>query len=245
MKKIFFFLGIVATVVFTGCSKTDTLVSAKLSDFAPMVVGKYIVYNLDSTKYINFGTKDTVISYQVKYQVDAAVVDNLNRPAYRVFRFIRKTATDSWQPDNTFMVVNTGSLVEFVEDNMRFVKLKQPLTNNFSWKGNAFIDTYSADSEVKYLDDWDYTYENVNQPYTVGTTTLDSTITVNQRNETLNDPTNPNIYSEVNISNETYAKHIGMIYRFFIHREYQPPTPGGNPGYALGYGVKLTMIDHN
>ncbi|UEG50214.1 hypothetical protein LK994_01835 [Ferruginibacter lapsinanis] len=245
MKKYFFLIGIVTTVFFSSCTKTDTFSSADLNEYNPTIVGKYIVYNLDSTKFINFGTKDTVIKYQVKFQVDAAITDNLNRPAYRVFRYIRKTAADSWQPDNSFLMVNTTSSLEFVENNMRFIKLKQPIRSDFSWKGNVFIDTYSADSEVKYLDDWEYTYENINEPLTLGAITLDSTITVNQRNEIVGDPSNVLSYSELNIGVEKYAKNIGLVYKNFLHREYQPPTTIGGTGYALGYGITLTMIDHN
>ena len=40
------------------------------------------------------------------------------------------------------------------------------------------------------------------------------------------------------------GKGIGLIYREFLHWEYQGAQPG-RPAYYLGYGVKLTMIDHN
>ncbi len=245
MKKYFFLITVITAVFLSSCDKTDTFSSAALSQYNPTIIGKYIVYNLDSTKFINFGTKDTVISYQVKFLIDAAITDNLNRPAYRVFRFIRKTAADSWQPDNSFLMVNTATSIEFVENNMRYIKLKQPVRNDYAWKGNVFIDTYSADSEFKYLEDWEYTYENVNETLTVGAFTLDSTITINQRNEIVGNPSNTLSYSEVNIGIEKYAKNIGLVYKNFLHKEYQPPTTSGGTGYALGYGVKLTMIDHN
>ncbi|MES2429771.1 MAG: hypothetical protein V4556_02470 [Bacteroidota bacterium] len=233
--------------MFTSCSKEEDATNfITLDEYAPSIIGKYIVYDLDSTKFINFGTKDTVISYQVKLEVDGMMTDNLDRPAYRIARYIRKTAADPWVSDyHTFMMVKTISSVEFIENNMRFLKLKFPIKNDFTWKGNAFIDTYSPESEVRYLEDWDYTYENVNEPLTLGSYTFDSTLTVNQRNEIINDPSNHNVYSEINIGIEKYAKGIGMVYRNFLHREYQPPTPGESDGYALGYGITMTMIDHN
>jgi len=95
------------------------------------------------------------------------------------------------------------------------------------------------------LFDWDYTYESLNTPFTVfNNVTVDTTITVNQRDEVSGDPNNPNYYSEINFSKEVYGKGIGLIYKDFLHQEYQPPT-GGNPGYKLGYGIKLNMISHN
>jgi hypothetical protein len=245
MKKVFFISIVFSSLFFSACKKsTEVLNLSTVQEFAPQIVGKYITYNLDSTVFINFGTKDTIMKYQVKHQVDGALTDNLGRPAFRITRYIRKTAANPWLPDNTFVAVPTEFALEFIENNMRFIKLKGPLRDDFSWKGNSYIDTYSLNSNVKYLDDWDYTYENVNQPLTLGTFTLDSTLTVNQRDETIGNPNDPNSYSEINMGSENYAKGIGLVYRNFLHVEYQPPTPG-RAGYRVGYGVKMTMIDHN
>ena len=54
------------------------------------------------------------------------------------------------------------------KNNMRFIKLQTPIRDYYSWKGNTYIDTYSINSEVKYLDDWDYVYDSVNVPLTFG-----------------------------------------------------------------------------
>ena len=43
-----------------------------------------------------------------------------------------------------------------------------------------------------------------------------------------------------NISKEIYAKNIGMVYRNFLHWEFQRV----NNSYT-GYGVTYTLIDHN
>ena len=245
MRNLSLLLLIIVTVVFSSCKKSvDTVESATVSEYAPLQVGKYITYNLDSTIFINFGTKDTVIKYQVKHEVDAQITDNLGRPAYRIIRYIRKTAANPWTPDNTFMAIQTQFSFEFVENNMRFLKLKGPIRNGYSWKGNSYIDTYSLNSTVKYLDDWDYTYDSTNVPLTFGAFTLDSTLRVDQRDEVIGNPSDPNSYHEINYGMEKYAKGIGMIYRDFLHIEYQPPTPGRG-GYKQGYGVKMVMIDHN
>ena len=245
MRKLFLLLILIAAVIFNACKKsTDTLAIASVREYYPLQVGKYITYNLDSTIFINFGTAQAIVSYQVKHQVEALITDNLGRPAYRIIRFIRKTAANPWVPDNTFMAVRTDFAVEFIENNMRFLKLKAPVRNGYTWKGNTYIDTRSLNSTVKYLDDWDYTYDSVNVKQTLGSFILDSTLKVDQRNETIGNPRDPNSYSEINFGAEKYAKGLGLVYRNFLHIEYQPPTPG-NGGYRQGYGVKMTMIDHN
>ncbi len=248
MRKVFFFLITISAFFLSSCKKsTEIFDTAPLSDYDPLIVGKYVTYNLDSTVvYQNFGQTLTVNSYQVKLVVDAQINDNLGRPAYRVIRYIRKTAANPWVSDNTFTAVNTGTSIEFVENNFRYLKMKAPIREGNTWKGNTYIDTWSLNSNVKYLDDWDYTYDSLNVAAHVGALTIDSTLKVAQRNEIIGNPGNPASYSEVNIGEEKYAKGIGLIYRKFLHLEYQPPTPGHPGAYAdASYGVTMTMIDHN
>ncbi len=230
-----------------ACKKSsETYETASIEDYSPLEVGKYITYQLDSFVYTNFGVNTAIRTYQVKHLVDALITDNLGRPAHRIVRFIRKTSTQPWVSDATFLAVNTGTALEFTENNLRYTKLKIPIRDFYSWKGNSYIDTYSINSELKYMDDWDYTYDSVHMPSTVGTFVLDSTLRVDHRDEIIGFPELPGSYSEVNYGMEKYAKGIGLVYRRFFHSEYQPPTPGQGGRFVDGsYGVTLTMIDHN
>jgi hypothetical protein len=236
MRKLFLFTAIASLIIFSACKKSTVELSiAPLSDYYPLTVGKYITYSLDSiVYYANFGTSATVNSYQIKQVVDAKITDNLGRPAYRIVRYIRNNAASAWVPDNTFMAVPTETSIEFVENNLRFLKLKSPLRQDYNWKGNAYINTSSLSSTLKYLDDWDYTYDSLNVPAKIGALTIDSTIKVAQIDD----------LSAIDrtFSEEKYAKGIGLIYRNFLY---------WNKGNANGtysdasYGVILKMIDHN
>jgi hypothetical protein len=249
MKKVLLLGLMVWIVAITSCNKSDEALNlATIKEYAPLTVGKYITYNLDSLVFKNFGTKDTVIKYQVKLVVDAEITDNLGRPAFRIIRYIRKTAANPWNPDNTFMAVQTEFGFEFVENNLRFLKLKAPVRDGASWKGNSYIDTYSLASTLKYLDDWDYTFDSVNVKQTLGGFSFDSTLKVNQRYEIEGDLSVPPInISLKDISFEKYAKGVGLIYREFLHTEFQPAINGAPVGHYTddSYGVKMTIIDHN
>ncbi|RYF90817.1 MAG: hypothetical protein EOO03_02840 [Chitinophagaceae bacterium] len=249
MKKLFLFATVGCMAFYlTACEKsTETLQTASIEDYSPLVVGKYVTYQLDSAVYTNFGQTAEVHSYQVRHMVEAKITDNQGRPAYRISRSIRNAAgTSPWVPDATFMAINTGNGLEFVENNLRFLKLRTPIRDYYSWKGHTFMDTYSINSEIKYLDDWDYSYDSVNVPLSIGNFAFDSTLKVDQRDEVIGNPADPNSYAEINIGVEKYAKGVGLIYRRFFHSEYQPPTPGQGGRFVDGsYGVTLTIIDHN
>ena len=119
-KWLFVFYFLLLNFYLSSCKKTETYSSASIADYNPSQTGKYITYKLDSLIYLSFGTRDTTVSYQVKYLTDSLITDNLGRPAYRIFRFIRKDENYSWAPDATFMSVNTGNNLEFI-DNWNYV----------------------------------------------------------------------------------------------------------------------------
>ncbi len=244
MKKNILLAVIIIALIFSACSKTEEFKTDSISDYAPLIVGKYITYQLDSLLYAdNIIPEDRVITYQVKHVVEDTIIDNLGRKGFIIRRYIRKNTTDSWMPDNAFMAINTGSSYEYVENNLRFIKLKEPIRNEYSWKGNSYIDTHSDNPDLKYFDDWNYVYDSINTPLTLGAITIDSTLKVAERDEVIGivDPSEP-IY-EINFSASNYAKGIGLVYHRFVHLNYQN-IPGEKP-YKVGYGITLTMIDHN
>lgn len=247
MKKIFTRLTLLATIVlvFTQCNKKDELTSDPVESYLQLQVGKYIIYRLDSMKFVNLDTVRS--SYQAKDEIDGTLTDNLGRPGWRVVRYLRDLAgTQPWTPSFTYMITVSNGTVEVIEDNFRYLKLKQPIRDGFNWKGNTYISLYSSDPDwdFRYLDDWAYTYENVGAEFLTAGGEIENTITVNQRDEVLGFPNDPLGYSERNFAYEVYGKGIGLIYKDFLHMQYQPAS-GGNPAYRLGYAIKLNMLSHN
>ncbi len=235
-------LPLLLILLFTSCKKeSEIFETATLDDYFPLEVGKYISYNLDSTIFVNFGKERKVVSYQVKDVVDAEITDNLDRPSYRIIRFSRKNASDPWIANNTFLATPTDKSMEFVENNLRFIKLTLPVKADNSWRGNSFIDTYTPGNDMRYLDNWDYIYDSIATPLTVQSFNFENTLKVFQRDEEIGDPqVSGTGYAEKTYSVEKYAKGVGLVYREFLHWEYQ-----GNTQTYSGYGVKLSVIDHN
>jgi hypothetical protein len=236
MRKQISFLAIASLIFFSACKKsTEEFVTAPVSDYYPLTVGKYITYSLDSVVYYtNFGVSAVIKSYQVKHLVEAQTTDNLGRPAYRIIRYIRSFSNAPWVADNVFMAIPSQNSIEFVENNLRFLKLKGPVRQDYTWKGNTYINTTSLSSTLKYLDDWDYAYDSLNVPAQIGAVTIDSTIKVAEiDNQTAIDRT---------FSEAKYAKGIGLVYRSFLY--WNKGNVNGTFSDA-SYGVIMKMIDHN
>lgn len=243
-KKILPF--ICTVLIISACKKkTENFQAEPVAAYFPIAVGNHTDYNLDSTLFINFGKKDTVVHYQVRDIVEEQVTDNLDRPAFRIVRYLRKDETEAWRASLTYFVVPSEQHIELIENNLRYIKLAAPVVQDFSWKGNRYIDTYSTDLDLNYLDDWDYIYDSVGVPLTINNISFDNTIKVFERDEFLGqDPATPGTqYAEKNFAFEKYAKGVGLIYREFLHWEYQGAQPG-REAYYEGYGVRLTIANH-
>ncbi len=248
MKKVFStVLVIMLLFALYSCKKeTETLQTALLTDYFPLEVGKTFLYRLDSTVPASFGTALVVKSYQAKDTVESTFTDNEGRLSYRIFRFIRDTAgLQSWSFRATFVATPTDQWIEYVDNNLRFLKLHAPVTEGYLWLAHSFIDTKSLNTTVGYLDEWEYEYRNVGSEYTVFNTTYDSTVTVYQQDETTPEgPFDPANYYQLNKASEVYAKGIGLIYKEFLHWTWQTTPPPSK--YEDGsYGVKLSLISHN
>ena len=249
LKRSFLpYLFVLATIicVLYSCSKDSlTPLSPPVTDYYPMQVGKVLVYRLDSTAITSFGGALTTNSYHLKDSIASTFMDNTGRLSYLVYRFITDTLeTKPWQYLNTYYVTPTDQTAELIDDNnLRFLKLASPVSNDFSWQGNTYIDTRSATSPYQYLDGWNYVYHDVNSPYTVLMGTIDSTITILQRDETSPEgPFDPQFYQQRNYSTEVYAKGIGLIYKEFLHWTWQTTPPPAR--YADdSYGITLNLME--
>ncbi|HEY8733871.1 MAG TPA: hypothetical protein VIL90_04850 [Puia sp.] len=227
-----------------SCKKNNPLVTDGSSDYYPMHVGNYIIYRMDSLKYINVGSQDTLISYHAKEVVDDSITDNLGRLSYRVIRYLSDTTeTSEWVPSIAYLVTPLKGSVEVVENNLRFIKLVTPVQDGISWLGNSYIDTRSDNSPVPYMDGWNYVYANTGLPFDVLAGTVPVTVTVNEANEIsgLGDSS----YTQTVYSAEVYGKNIGCIYKKFLYSVYQSPNVEYPSGATIGYGLTFNMVSHN
>jgi hypothetical protein len=231
-------------ILICGCNKSNPLQTDTPGDYYPMHVGNYIIYRMDSLKFINVGSADTLISYLAKEIVEDSITDNLGNPSYRVVRYLSDTTgTSEWIPSIAFMVTPLKTSVEVVENNLRFIKMVSPVQDGISWLGNAYIDTKSDNSLVPYMDGWNYTYANTGMPFEVLAGTVPQAVIVNEANDItgLGDGS----YTQTIFSEEVYGKGIGPIYKKFLYSVYQSPNVEYPSGATIGYGLTFNMVSHN
>lgn len=244
------FCFVVFAFLFNGCSKqSETLPLPLPSSYYPLETGHAYIYRLDSSVIPLFGSDLAVHSYLAKDSIADTIRDNENRLSYRVYRFITDTlAQQAWRTIGTYYVTPTDHGIEVMdENNLRFIRLKEPIRNDFTWLGNSYIDTRSAGSPYQYMDGWNYTYQHVGEPYTdsVYSQTFSNTITVLQQDETSPPgPFDPNNYQQRNYAIEVYAHGIGLVHKEFLHWTWQTtPPPGGFENDS--YGIKLSLIEYH
>ncbi len=133
-------LAIVITTLFSCKTEKEEFTTDNISDYIVLTPGKYITYRLDSLVFTNFGRTTETHRYQVKDQVDALITDNLGRPSYRIYRYLRDSlGTTAWQPTGTYFITPLADQIEVIEDNLRVIKLHMPIKDGFSWGGNKFM----------------------------------------------------------------------------------------------------------
>lgn len=247
MKHFFALISLVIFIAITSCSKqTETFTKPSPFAYYPLQTGKKWLYRLDSTVMPPFGTSLIVKSYTAKDSIVAEFTDNQNRISYQVVRYVTDVnQNEPWQYRSTFYVTPLVHSIEVTDDrNLRFINMIEPIEIDKTWKGNAYIDTRSANSLVPYMDNWDYTYTSVNTNFETLKGNLDSCVTILQSDELFPEtPFNPNYYQQRNYSVEVYAKGIGLVYKEFLHWTWQVTPPPAK--YEDGsYGIKLNLIDY-
>lgn len=161
-------------------------------NYFPLKLNGATIYDVDSVVYSDFTNTITTFQFLIKDSVAKQMIDSQGNEAYTIERY-KKTSTQDW----TFQKVISRKIVnnraeEFI-DNHRYVRLVFPMTLESTWNGNLYNN----------LDPWPHKVIEINQPLTIGTLRLDSTVTINQ-------------YEEINliredIYSETYAKNIGLV----------------------------------
>ena len=239
-------------IFFGSCNKKDDFKSDSMTDYFITTPGKFIRYKLDSLRFTEFGQGEIIVSYDAKDVVDAPI-DILGPNTFHITRYTRpwgSTNENEWTPQMAYSVSLSYDQVKVLEDNLTFVKMKLPVKFGNSWLGNVFLPIHPLAPRYQFSNDgdmreWEYTYEEVGQPATIGDKSYESTVTIQHVADSQNAPiTQPDLIGYRNFSSEVYAKGVGLVYKDLRMWEYQPKN-GDKDAYKTGFGIQLTAIEHN
>ncbi len=248
MNKNKIFLGILtfvtASAIFTACKKDRIIVEASTADlyqsYLPTEVGKYIIYDIDSSIWDDAKCLKYSYKYQHKYIVSDTFRDGQKRLSYVINVLSRLKPTDNFVVNDVIYYTPASERFEFVEKNIRFVRLINPIVENKTWNGNVLMPV--EDQDYAYLKNWNYTYKNVNKPYNNGVVNFENTITVNETDQILNNPESmPASYASLLQSKSVYAFRVGLIYREYTSWTYDPAIVR----CRKGTGVVMRAVEYN
>jgi len=202
LKKQVFILSLII-VSMISCSKKNITTDNSLLglDYYPTNLGKYVIYDLDSTVYTQLPKDTLVYKYRIKEKFADTYTDNLGQPAIRLERYIKRynplKPYDSipWSIKEIWMIHASNTSIQVLESNLRFTKLIFPVQEKASWNGNA----------GNTLGEQEYTYDYIDRKETLNSNTLNQVLLVKQKDyRTL---ISYQYYSE------KYAKGVGLVYR--------------------------------
>ncbi len=169
------------------------------SQYYPLTVGRYAVYDVEDIRYTVRDGIDTS-RYQLRERVANFWTGAGGEIIYSLERYTRDSPENDWQLDSVWTARKSERAVVVVENNVAYTKLVFPFRDALDWNGNAL----NSRPELRYqLTTTDSTLRDE-----IGATwsnEIDKSRTVIQRQlETLvND----------SVLTETYAPELGLLYK--------------------------------
>ena len=148
-----------------SCTKS-TSTQDYTRNYFPLLLGKQIVYDVDSIYYTQSDCSKYHIKSQMKYVISDTFTDRRGfkpLPAYILDVYSRPYDGAVWTPLRVIYLTPNGADLMYTQDQTQYVKLKFPLTEGVSWKGNLYANT--SDSDFAFLKNWDYTCQNLHLSY--------------------------------------------------------------------------------
>lgn len=217
-----------------SCKQREILISDQSQDlsFFPVEKGFWVEYEVDSVVHYDSddaGEVDTAIGafhFYVREEIDSSYFDGENKKTNIILRYRRVNDSLPWTFMNLWTANVTPYSVQRVEDNIRFVRLKFPITSESIWEGNAF----------NFFPKEDYSYDQLFQPRQYNNMSFDSTITVIQND----------FLSRINkiYKKEIYGTQAGLLFKQIDSVNTKNTMNGTIILNGLEYKLSITDYKH-
>jgi hypothetical protein len=242
IKKVPGIILVAALLLVAGCKQDmdNTKLAPYMYAYAPVDVGHSVTYDVDSISY-NYLQGDSQLIDTTYYQLMEKIIDtfydingvvNYGIAVYKRYDTTQPFPVSSYQ---AWKCIESRNTYETFENDLHFVKLTFPPINGNTWLGNEYLPANDTIADTYQIyNGWTYTYTSVNTPAMVNGHNLDSTVVVSEVNTELT-----NLIMGV-VSQETYALHVGLVYKQFEVINKQDPTSSWTmPNQAVGFRIRM------
>lgn len=198
------FRDLIILMLLVACDDVSKMIDLKDAGqkYFPLDDGIYREYEVEDIHHDITGSTDT-LRYLLKEEVMDTFVNQSGDVTYLLKRYSKNHDSADWVLDSVWTAFMTSTRVVVTENNVPFVKLAFPATPDQRWNGNAF----------NVLEEEIYSYEFVNEPYSINGIFFGNTAKVVHKSE-------DDIIVKTEIRNEIYAENVGLIYKESIILHY-------------------------
>ena len=252
VKNSFFLICVVfGAIILNGCNGSSTIDDFELDfgyDYFPLKIGKFQTYVVDSTLYDIGDNEEIIVTNSqtfVMHLVADTISDNLGRSGFKIERYERLNDTLDWELKDIWSAYRSEEGAEWIEENLRFLKMVFPVKEGVDWDGNRFIDATTiipiAGESVEVFKSWYYETLSVGQSELIEDMAFDDVTTISQADS-------ENLI-ELRQSTEKYARGVGLIYREMKILDTQCIIECENMSWEekaeKGFILKQQIIDYN
>jgi hypothetical protein len=209
MNFRFIFFGLLYCGSFLSCKKNFEDISSynplKDTSWCPLYSGYWTEYQVDSVFYKK-SSIDTLVFIErttsfMKEIIGSKITQFGNDIEYEIDIYIKRNINDNYVFYKKNSVKRVNTMMIYNRNNLQFINLVFPISENISWKGNQLIQTTD---DLAYLSDWNYIYKNVNQSVSVLNNTFTQSVYIQKANE-------ENAIEKLWVY-DYYANNIGLVF---------------------------------
>lgn len=220
------------------------------SDYYPLQLGKYILYDVDSIYWNGEIGEEIPTRWQFRYDFVDTFRNDEGQLTYTVDVRKRKASTTTFILDDVIHITPFKDRIEYKHNNLHFISFKLPVNGSVHWDPLSYI-LVDPEIDLKYpefgSEMWDCHYTSIGLPYNNEILYFDHSITLNQINDMEGDPlTDTTMAAHKFYGQEIYAYGVGMVYKEYEAWTFEPMSPyGAGTGKKHGYYVRMKAVEHN
>lgn len=239
-------LSCITLCVFHSCSEEKTIEldeSIYGYHYFPLDIGKYWVYQIDSTIVDDAGSTILKTTSYVREEIESMYINENGVEEYRIERSYSKDLNGEYIVTDAWKAERNDSYASKTEENLRFIKLIFPIVKDADWSGNHFDELTRIDiagERIWVYKDWgNYRIESRGKTIEVKGETYENVV------EVLQSDFESDI--ERRYSKESYAPNVGLVKKEMIILDTQCICPDDSwfDKAEAGFILTQSLVEYN